>query len=155
MIKRIDKKKLAVITLSIIVVMQFFTIDKTQADTDPTKDFIAMTQPDEHVITMLKTACYNCHSNETTYPWYANIAPVSWWIKGHEEEAKEHLNFSVWGDYSLKQQDHKLEELYEEVEEGEMPLPSYTWVHADARLTGEQKEQLITWVKNLRVKINE
>jgi len=75
---------------------------------------------------------------------------VSWWIKDHVEEAAEHLNFSVWGDYSLKQQDHKLEELYEEVEEGEMPLPSYTWVHADARLTSEQREQLINWAKDLR-----
>lgn len=155
MMKRINKKNIALVLLVVLVIMQFFTIDKTPIESDPEKDFITITQPSVEIKTILETVCYNCHSNKTEYPWYSNIAPVSWWIKDHIEEGKGHLNFSIWGDYPLKKQDHKLEEFYEEVEEGEMPLPSYTWWHADARLTGEQKEQLITWVKNLPVKINE
>jgi hypothetical protein len=148
--KKINKKNIGLGIATIILLMQFFTIDKTQAEVDPAKDLIAITEPSDDVISILKTSCYNCHSDETEYPWYSNIAPVSWWIKDHIEEAKGHLNFSIWGDYSLKKQDHKLDEVYEEVEEGEMPLPSYTWIHSEANLSSEQREELINWVKDLR-----
>ena len=136
--------------VAIFITIQFFQIDKSTSPVDPTKDFIVLTQPDEELTKILQTACYDCHSNQTVYPWYSYISPVNWWLKHHVEEGTEHLNFSNWADYSAKKADHKLEEMYEEVEEGEMPLNSYTWAHGDARLTTEQREKLISWVQSLR-----
>lgn len=150
MMKKMNKKKIALAVVLILILMQFFTIDKSTLPVDPAKDFIAITKPNQELEEILKSACYDCHSNQTKYPWYSNIAPVSWWLKHHVDEASEHLNFSNWGDYSVKRQDHKLEELYEEVEEGEMPLPSYIWLHGEANLTADQKEKLINWAKSLR-----
>jgi hypothetical protein len=100
----------------------------------------------------MKTTCYDCHSEETKTPWYAQVAPFSWWINDHINEGKEHLNFSAFGTYSAKKAAHKMEECYEELEKGEMPLTSYTITHADARLSDEQKATLINWFKSVEKK---
>jgi hypothetical protein len=105
--------------------------------------------PDD-VAAILKTSCYDCHSNHTTYPWYANIQPVSKWLGNHVNEGKGELNFSEFGIYSLRRQYHKLEEIAEQVEENEMPLSSYTLIHSNASLNETQKKLLSSWVKNLR-----
>ena len=102
------------------------------------------------IAAILKTSCYDCHSNHTIYPWYANIQPVSKWLSNHVEEGKEELNFSEFGNYSLRRQYHKLEEIAEQVDENEMPLSSYTLIHGDASLNETQKKTLSTWVNNLR-----
>jgi len=96
---------------------------------------------------MLKTSCYDCHSNQPTYPWYTNIAPVSWWIKHHINEGTHHLNFSIWGTYSEKRKNHKLEECIEMIEEDEMPMSSYKIMHAESKLTDTQKLQLVEFFK--------
>ena len=142
-------KTILIAVAAILIIMQFFGIDKENPTSDASKDFIQMTNPPQKIATILKTACYDCHSNETAYPWYTNVQPVGWWVGHHIEEGREHLNFSSWGDYKQKRKSHKLEEFYEEVEEGEMPLSSYTLAHADAKLSSEDKEALITWVKGL------
>lgn len=92
------------------------------------------------VAAILKTSCYDCHSNHTEYPWYANIQPVSKWLGNHIEEGKGELNFSEFGNYSLRRQYHKLEEISEQVNENEMPLSSYTLIHGDASLNETQKK---------------
>ena len=102
------------------------------------------------VAAILKTSCYDCHSNHTTYPWYANIQPVSKWLGNHVNEGKGELNFSEFGIYSLRRQYHKLEEIAEQVEENEMPLSSYKLIHRNASLNETQKKTLSSWVKNLR-----
>ena len=107
------------------------------------------TKPIEEVRAILKENCYDCHSNQTEYPWYSRIAPVSYWLDDHVEEGKEHFNMSAWESYSTKKKDHKLEELIEEVEEGEMPLDSYTWIHGN--LGTEDQEQLIQWAQLVRM----
>lgn len=147
---KINKKKILKIVVAVLVVIQFFRIDKTTQPVDVTKDFVSLTNPPARVVEIIKTSCYDCHSDQTNYPWYTNIAPVSWWIGHHIEEGKEHLNFSNWASYSAKKADHKLEEFYEEVEEGEMPLKSYTFLHGAAKLSEENKEILINWVESLR-----
>lgn len=146
--KRIFKRILLVLLL-IFVVMQFFRIDKTNPPVVEGEDFIAVAQPDAEMEKILRSACYDCHSNETNYPWYSNVAPVSWMLKDHIEEGREHLNFSKWGSFPLKKQNHKLHECAEEVEEGEMPLNSYTWTHGDASLSSAQKEKLAAWFESL------
>ena len=104
---------------------------------------------------LLKRHCYNCHSNNTTYPWYTNVQPVGWWMAGHINEGKEHLNFSEFAAYKPKRAAHKLEETYEMVEARDMPLPSYTIMHTDAKLTDEQIKLVAAWARELEAKILE
>ena len=141
-------KKILIVLLVIFGVMQFFRINKTNPKVEKAKDFLAIAQPPADIEKIIRSACYDCHSNETVYPWYSNVAPVSWFLEHHIEEGREHLNFSVWGDYPEKKANHKLHECEEEVEEGEMPLNSYTWTHGDAKLSSEQKEKLADWFKS-------
>lgn len=150
MIKKINFKKIALISAIILLAIQSFRIDKTTHPIDATKDFIAINKPSAEVSNTLKVACYDCHSNQSTYPWYTNIAPVSWWIKHHINEGSEHLNFSEWGTYTEKRKNHKLDECVELVEEGEMPMNSYTWIHKEAKLTDTQKLELVTFFKALK-----
>lgn len=145
-------KKIAIALLVVLVGIQFFRPEKNQAEGDYVAAFVAETQPSPEVQGILKSACYDCHSANTNYPWYSNVAPISYWLADHIEEGKEHLDFSDWANYTAKKKDHKLEELVEEVKEGEMPLNEYTWTHADARLTQEQITTLLTWAEETRKK---
>lgn len=144
------KKKIVIGLVAIVVVMQFFRIDKENPTYDSNNDFIVIMNPSDQVNNILKNSCYDCHSFETKYPWYTNVAPVSWWVKDHINEGRDELNFSAWGTYSDKRKDHKLEEVIELVDEGEMPLTSYTLAHSEASLSAEQQEALISWVKAVR-----
>ena len=143
-------KKIAIALLVILVGMQFYRPEKNLAEGDYVATFETETRPNAEVKKILETTCYDCHSANTTYPWYNNIAPISYWLDNHVREGKEHLDFSDWGNYSAKKKDHKLEELVEEVEEGEMPLKEYTWTHKEARLTQAQKKALMDWAKKTR-----
>ncbi len=141
------------ILLGIVIVflgMQLFRIDMKNPSVNYQDDFITMMNPPAEVETILRTSCYDCHSNETSYPWYSNVAPVSWWVEHHIEEGREELNFSEWGTYDAERKDHKLEECAEEVEEGEMPLQPYTITHDEAKLTGAQKELMEEWFNSVR-----
>ena len=142
------KKKIILGVVALFLLIQLFQIDSDNPPIDSSLDFITVTNPPEQIRTILKTACYDCHSNETKYPWYSRIAPVSWWIRDHIDEARDELNFSEWGTYDLKRSNHKLEEMGEEVEEDEMPLTSYTLAHSESRLTEDQREALINWAKS-------
>jgi hypothetical protein len=104
---------------------------------------------------MLETSCYDCHSNVTRYPWYAEIQPMGWWLNSHITDGKKHLNFSEFGTYRLQRQHHKFEEIVEMVNAGEMPLPSYTLAHWDATLTAEQRERLVGWAQAMRTMLEE
>lgn len=134
----------------IFLILQLFEPDRAVPEYPIAKDFIQVTKPPAQVADLLQSTCYDCHSYKTTYPWYANIEPVSWWLQDHINEGREELNFSLWKDYTVKRADHKLEEAIEKVEEGDMPLPSYTWVHSDARLSDEQRTILTDWFSSLR-----
>ena len=146
------KKKILIGVVIVLVGIQFITIDKTNPPVDASKDFMTITDPPEEVEKLIRTSCYDCHSNESTYPWYSNVAPVSWWVKDHINEAREELNFSEWGTYEWKRTDHKLEECAEEVDEGEMPLKSYLIAHSEARLSDEDRAKLVDWFLYVRLK---
>jgi len=108
----------------------------------------------QEVEQILKTSCFDCHSNNTKYPWYNNIAPVSWILANHVDEGKEELNFDAWGTYSLKRKNHKLKEIKEMLEEHEMPLESYLWIHNDAKLTSDQIKTVVDWARTLNPDID-
>lgn len=109
--------------------------------------------PDD-VAGILKSSCYDCHSNNTRYPWYTSIQPVALWLDDHIQEGKAELNFSEFANYTPARRYRKLEEIADEIEHGEMPLKSYTWIHRDAKLTDAQKQSVYAWVKNLRDEYN-
>lgn len=145
-------KKIVIGIMSLLVVIQFFRIDKTNPKIVVENDFISQTNPPENIAKLIKTSCYDCHSNESKYPWYTNFAPISWMIKQHINEGREELNFSEWGIFKEKRKKHKLEECYELIEEGEMPLTSYLIAHGEAKLSAEQKKDLINWFKAEKIK---
>ncbi len=97
------------------------------------------------VMEVLRSSCYDCHSNETRWPWYSRVAPVSWRIAQHVEEGREHINFSEWQGLPAEDLEDALEEIWEEVEKGAMPLPDYLRMHPEAALTDSQREVLRRW----------
>jgi hypothetical protein len=134
----------------LLVIAQFFQISKTNPEFDAAGDFIAITAPSDEVKGLLKDACYDCHSYETKYPWYTYFVPLSYWINNHIKHGREHLNFSIWASYDAGKADHKLEECAEEVEEGKMPLKSYTITHGNAKLSDEDRKLLEDFFNGLR-----
>ncbi len=138
-------KKTGIFLVLILLISQFFAPEKNEGNIDSVSAFIAETNPPEEVMKILQTSCYDCHSSKTIYPWYNNITPINYWLAHHVKEGKQHLNFSKWNEYSIKKKAHKIDELYEEVEEGEMPLKSYTWTHSEANLTAQQINAVVNW----------
>ena len=151
MIKKL-LKNLGLAILLVFIVAQFFGPELNDGDIASIEPFLEDTNPPEDVKMILKTACFDCHSDHTRHPWYNNITPVNYWLADHIRHGKGDFNVSKWSEYSDKKKDHKLEELAEEVEERHMPLPSYTWTHSDAKLTDEQIEAVEEWVKTARIK---
>lgn len=146
----IDMKKILVILLVAFIMIQFFPIDKTNPPPTPGMDFLNIKKTPEATAKIIRTSCYDCHSNETQYPWYSSISPVSWFVKNHIDEGRKHLNFSTFAVYESKQQLHKLEECIEMVEKKEMPLESYYIGHQNAKLTDEQRRQLAEYFKKTK-----
>ena len=140
-------KYLFYLVLAGVIIIQFFRIDKSNPPIDEINDYYSLAQPPAEVAQLLEVACNDCHSHSTKYPWYTNIAPVSWWVKDHIDHGREHFNFSLFGTYPAKRAAHKMEEAYEEIEGGHMPLPSYLRMHPEARLSEDQKDRLIAWFK--------
>ena len=145
-------KKLGLLLLVLFIIAQFFGPDKNEGDIASVDAFYADTNPPEDVKMIMTNVCNDCHSDHTRYPWYNTITPVNFWLNEHVNNGKKHFNISKWNDYSDKKKDHKLEELIEMVEEKEMPLPSYTWTHGDAKLSQEQIDAVISWAKVARIK---
>lgn len=151
----VNKKTVGFMLLAVFLIMQFIRPSREVPKVQKGMDFIEAHQPPEDIKMILNNACYDCHSFKSKYPWYSNIAPVSYWLSSHINEAREELNFSEWGTYPLKKKNHKLEEIGEEVKEHEMPLNSYTWIHQEAKLTDEQRAKLESYAKSLMVEETE
>lgn len=143
-------KKILIAVVVIFALMQLIRIDKTNPETVLENDFISVNAPPAEIAEMLKTSCYDCHSNESVYPWYSNVAPVSWMLKKHINEAREHLNFSEWALYGAKDQAHALKECSKEVEKGKMPLSSYLIIHNESKLSEEQAASLVAYFKSFK-----
>ena len=98
----------------------------------------------------LHVSCYDCHSNNTRYPWYNKIQPVAWFLEDHIKEGKDELNFSEWGEYSDRRKNSKLRSIISQIEEGEMPLDSYILLHPDADLPEDKKLEIINYMTGLK-----
>lgn len=104
----------------------------------------------DSVLAVLRQSCFDCHSYETRWPWYAHVAPVSWLVAQDVNEGREHLNFSTWNRYDAERRADKLEEIWEEVEAGEMPLKIYLPLHPDAKLSQRDRAVIHTWTVSAR-----
>ncbi|MCB0664113.1 MAG: heme-binding domain-containing protein [Saprospiraceae bacterium] len=136
--------------VGIFAILQLFPIDKTNPTAIPEKDLFAVVDAPVNVKSVIKSACYDCHSYETTYPWYTNLQPFAWSIKDHINHGRKHLNFSEFADYTGEDRSHALEECVEVLQEDEMPIASYKLMHPEARLNDETRQTLITWFQQLR-----
>lgn len=145
-------KKILLALLVVFLAMQFYRPQKNVSDTVPSTDLLLVEQPPAELAGIFKAACYDCHSNNTKYPWYNHIAPVSFLLADHVKEGKKHLNFSEWESYSAKKKAHKMEECIEEVKERHMPMESYVWMHPEAKLTDAQIAMLTEWAATLQLK---
>ncbi|MEZ5046662.1 MAG: heme-binding domain-containing protein [Chitinophagaceae bacterium] len=143
-------KKLLLGLLVVFISIQFIKPARNLSD-DNTNHLASKYEIPENVNQILKSACYDCHSNKTEYPWYANVQPIAWMLNNHIQEGKKHLNFSTFTSLPIAVQNHKLEETIEMVEEKEMPLASYTYfgLHSQAKLSEQQRTVLIDWAKSI------
>jgi len=137
------KKIIGLVVVAVLVILQFFVKKDNVSSYESVAAFEKQVNLPGEVQVIFKQTCYDCHSNHTKYPWYASIGAINLVLDHHIEEGKEHLNFSAWDSYNEKRQLHKLAEVYEEVEEDEMPLKMYRITHGG--LTDKQKETLIKW----------
>lgn len=144
--KRVLKTLLYLLIVGFIVI-QFFRPEKITETHPPELAVNQVFTVSDKVMNSFKAACYDCHSDEVRYPWYWNVQPTRWLLYNHIKDGKKHLNFSAIGSYSLARQFKKLGEIKEEMEDGEMPQKGYTFIHADARLTQDQKNEIYDWVK--------
>jgi hypothetical protein len=142
-------KKIGIILLIAFVIIQFFKPARNINTTpDAVKnDISAVMHVPADVQLILQTSCYDCHSNNSKYPWYANVQPVAWWLNHHIEEGKHEINFNEFATYRIRRQYRKMQEIVEQVQEGEMPMSSYTLIHGDATLNEAQKSSVINWAK--------
>ncbi|KQR93665.1 cytochrome C [Chryseobacterium sp. Leaf180] len=140
-------KKLLIVVLVAFVIIQFFPIDKTNPPVNAGMDFLKIKTIEPSTAKLIRNSCYDCHSNETRYPWYASLAPSSWIIKNHIEEARKELNFSTFATYEPSRQIKKMEEASEMIEKKEMPLESYFIGHQDAKLTDAQRKELVDFFR--------
>ncbi len=142
------------VLLVIIIAIQFIHPARNQNGQVLAVDITRLYTVPENVEAVLKTSCYDCHSNNTNYPWYANVQPGEWWLASHIKKGKAELNFNEFGNYSKRRQDSKLKSIASSIEDGTMPLPSYVFIHTDAKLSKENKSLIRKWVKTLRDSIS-
>ena len=143
-------KKITLALLIFLVVIQFFRPVKNSGEIEGVNHISAVIPVPENVRLILKTSCYDCHSNNTNYPWYSEIMPLGWWLNHHVQEGKAELNFSEFRLYSSKKQANKLEEMKDEILGRDMPMESYTWIHKNAILTDNQVKSISDWIDSSR-----
>ncbi|MBP6508281.1 MAG: heme-binding domain-containing protein [Opitutaceae bacterium] len=147
-------KKILVVLFAALVAIQFFPPAKNvSAAASGPNDIMAMYPTPPAVKTILAESCYDCHSDNTRYPWYTRIQPVGWWMQQHVNEGRAELNFSQFGTYAPKRARKKMDETIKETKDGAMPLPSYLITHRQAKLTELQIQQLVDWADAIKTSI--
>lgn len=152
--KRKRWKKILLGIVIVFVLIQFIRPQKNNGVAETDKDFTHFLFVPDTVRSLLRTSCYDCHSNKTVYPWYAEIAPASWWLANHIKEGKAELNFSDFSQYGRRRMKNKLTSIAEQVEKREMPLPSYVLLHAEAALSEGQIKIIKDWADSAKAEVD-
>ncbi len=146
------KRILRVLLITLVIffiIIQFIPNELPEGSFDETKDLLYLEQVPENIQAILKTSCYDCHSNQTEYPWYSHVAPVSWLVIRDIREGRDEVNFSDWGNLKRRSKIKVLSNIADEIKSGEMPLPIYLIIHRNAKLNDQQQEELIEWTNQL------
>ncbi len=144
-------RNIVLVMLVLFVLLQLWPrTAANQHKVEPQSAINSVYEVPDSVLTILKTACYDCHSNNTRYPWYSKLQPFSWWLNKHIEEGKKELNFDQFAAYSLKRRKRKLESVMSQIKQDKMPLGSYTIIHRDAKLTTAQKQIIFDWIQRIQ-----
>lgn len=144
-------RKIGILLLMLLVVMQFIQPKKNRAEGLGEGDISNVYALPDGLHELFRKKCYDCHSNNTRYPWYFNVQPIGWWLAAHVHDGKEHLNFSEFKRYDAKKANHALEEIGEVIEEGSMPIKAYTMFHADSKITPEEAAKINAWLASLEI----
>lgn len=142
-------KRILLFLLGIFLILQLIPSNKPEVITENPNDLILNNSVPSNISTMLRNTCYDCHSNETVYPWYAYVAPVSFLVSKDTREGRHDLNFSEWEKLDAYEKGEMLEEIAEEVEEGEMPMKIYPITHPKAKLSDENREDIVNWALSM------
>lgn len=134
----------------LLVLVQFIPVDRTNPEIENKKTIFAKETVPPSIRTIFGRSCGDCHSDQTVWPWYSYVAPVSWMIANDVHSARKHVNFSEWGNYTAKQREEALEDICEQVQQSQMPEKSYTLIHRDARLKDIDKEAICRWTEAAR-----
>lgn len=145
----LNKKKVLLFLLIVCVAIQFYRPNKNSQKQDTLDDFLIAEKAPKQVRALIKESCYDCHSNQTNYLWFDNIAPVAWYVDNHIKEGKEHLNFSNWSTLDSRDKAGRISEIAVNIVENKMPLPSYIKLHSEAKLDEEQKQVILNWLYTL------
>lgn len=142
-------KKIGIGFVIILLAAQFIQPHERKSSIEPLSELAKVYPITKEVKDIMAKACNDCHSNHTDLPWYTKIQPIGWWINHHVEEGVEELNFDEFTRYKARKKFHKMEEMVEMVEEGKMPLNSYTWMHSEAMLSKAEKQVLVDWANTV------
>lgn len=143
-------KKILLGLLLLFIVIQFIRPDKNAGNEMLATDISKTINVPDNVSNIFKNSCYDCHSNTTRYPWYVNIQPMGWLMADHIKEGKANLNFSEFGSYSKRKRANKLRAIAKSVNDGSMPISSYTIMHTDAKLNEENRKMISDWISNAK-----
>ena len=143
-------KNILTVLLLLFIGIQFIDIKKNISQDQSANAIGNHYNVPPKIQSILKTSCYDCHSNNTSYPWYSKIQPVKWWLADHVNSGKRHLNFDEFNYYSREKKLEKLDEIVKTIKEGEMPLTSYTVIHQDAKLSALDVSEIKKWVNETR-----
>lgn len=136
--------------LGVLVIIQFIRPARNTSGQAYPADISRIYPMTEKVQGILKTSCYDCHSNNTDYPWYANIQPGGWWLASHIRKGKEELNFNEFGNYPSRRQQSKLKAISNSIKDGTMPISSYTMIHRNAKLSGTERQLILNWTEKTK-----
>jgi hypothetical protein len=145
--------RLALIIIALIVLIQLYRPERYTTTEITSDDVTKVLNVPDNVQNVIKRSCYDCHSNHTRWPWYSGVAPVSWFVISDVSRGRAKMNFSEWGKYSKTKQGIKLDNICDEISQGDMPLKQYLYIHKDAVLSKEDKDILCSWAKEQSKKL--
>ncbi|WP_332023361.1 heme-binding domain-containing protein [Kaistella sp.] len=139
---------LAVLVVAIVLVIQVIPVERNVSTVPPGQSFEKTEKVPANVAAILKVSCYDCHSNNTRYPWYSELQPAAYFMAQHMKEGKEELNFDEFNAYSKRRKKAKITSIISQIEKEEMPLKSYLMLHSSARLSADEKKELLDFFRD-------
>ncbi len=139
---------LAVLVVAIVLVIQVIPVERNVSTVPPGQSFEKTEKVPANVAAILKVSCYDCHSNNTRYPWYSELQPGAWFMAQHIKKGRDELNFDEFNNYSKRRKKAKIKSVISQIEKEEMPLRSYRMMHGNARLSADEKKELLDFFRD-------